>query len=243
MMNPHGIMFHHFHDGNKHPIGQGSITAQELHEMLCLYGKTHAILSAEEWYEKAVAGNLSPNETCLTFDDNLRCQFDIALPVLESWSVKAFWFIYTSPLDNLIEKLEVYRYFRNTAFEHIDEFYAAFDHAVGRAGLTGKVQAGLKAFSEDYLAESGFYSRSDKMFRYVRDRVLTKDEYDHVMQDMIAGSGLAVDTITGILWMDRPCILSLREKGHVIGLHSHTHPTVMRQLSREQQAAESFVQE
>ena len=37
----------------------------------------------------------------VTFDDNLKCQYDIALPILDKYSLKAFWFIYTSPLDGV----------------------------------------------------------------------------------------------------------------------------------------------
>ena len=34
---------------------------------------------------------LTEKKTCLTFDDSLRCQYDIALPVLEDLKIKSFF--------------------------------------------------------------------------------------------------------------------------------------------------------
>lgn len=235
---PHAIMFHHFHDCKKHPVGQSSITAHELYMMLEAYSHTHNLLSAWDWYEKAISNKLSPNDVCLTFDDNLRCQFDIALPVLESFNIKAFWFIYTSPLDNVPEKLEVYRYFRSTAFENIDAFYHAFEQAIEQTGMKEVVQAGRNEFPDTYLADSSFYSREDKVFRYVRDQILNIEQYNQIMQSMMSDMGMNIHSLKDTLWMDRACILSLKAKGHVIGLHSHSHPMVMNQLSYPQQQAE-----
>ena len=34
--------------------------------------------------------NLEDTDVCITFDDNLKCQYEIALPVLDKYSLKAF---------------------------------------------------------------------------------------------------------------------------------------------------------
>ena len=109
-MKPHGIMFHHFHD-NIHIKGQGSISAEELEKMIRFLQRDKVILSADEWLYNALQNKLSDNEVCITFDDSLKCQFDIAYPVLERFNIKAFWFVYTSPLEGVLEKLEVLRIF------------------------------------------------------------------------------------------------------------------------------------
>jgi peptidoglycan/xylan/chitin deacetylase (PgdA/CDA1 family) len=231
-------MFHHFHDGRKHTAGQGSISACQLREIIVSYRRTHTILSAGDWYAGAVGGTLSNGQVCLTFDDALRCQYDIALPVLDEFGIKAFWFVYTSPLDNVIEKLELYRYVRNTAFEDIEAFYRAFYKTAANSEFDSKIRIGLAFFPGDYLPECGYYSREDKVFRYIRDKILGRDQYDHIMQTMITGLEIDMEGIKDSLWMDRTCIVALKEQGHLIGLHSHTHPTVMAQLSCQQQAEE-----
>jgi hypothetical protein len=79
-MVAHGVMFHHFHD-DRHRRGQGSISAEQLVELIEHLGRND-ILPAQEWMRRAAVGALTDTDTCLTFDDALRCQYDVALPVL-----------------------------------------------------------------------------------------------------------------------------------------------------------------
>src|SRR5438045_9145418 len=121
-MNPHGIMFHHFHtegDDARHPASQGSICAQELRALIESLGRSH-ILDAREWLRRAIGNTLRPTDICLTFDDALASQFDVALPVLEECRVTGFWFVYTSVLQGHFEPLEIYRHFRTMKFPTID---------------------------------------------------------------------------------------------------------------------------
>src|SRR5262245_41086900 len=123
-MPAHGIMFHHFHDG-QHPRGQGSISAEQLDQLIRIVGR-HRILPAREWLLRARAATLGDDDLCLTFDDTLRCQYDVALPVLSQHGITAFFFIYTSVLDGELERLEIYRRFRTVCFPSVDDFYDAF---------------------------------------------------------------------------------------------------------------------
>ena len=52
------------------------------------------ILNADEWIEKSKNKRLSNKDLCITFDDNLKSQYDIAIPVLKKYNLKAFFFIY-----------------------------------------------------------------------------------------------------------------------------------------------------
>ena len=119
----HGIMFHHFYN-EKTIRGQGAISADELKKIIDFYGSR--ILSAEHWLEKAKENKLTDSDICLTFDDNLLCQYEIALPILEEYSLTAFWFVYSSVLDGGIENLELFRKFRTKYFSTIDDFYNSF---------------------------------------------------------------------------------------------------------------------
>src|SRR5580700_8086460 len=92
-----GLMFHHFH-GGVHPDVQGSISAAQFADILDFVGVKH-ILDPHEWCERATRGALGKLDLCITFDDSLRGQFDVALPVLESYGLKAFWFVYSSVFE------------------------------------------------------------------------------------------------------------------------------------------------
>ena len=167
----HGIMYHHFHDNQKHIVGQGSISAETFNDMLDFYGKDHNIIGAGEFLQKSEAGTLSPADVCLTFDDGLLCQYDVAYPVMKDRGLTAFWFIYTSPLDGVIEKIELYRHFRFSKFSDIEDFYSAFFNIV--AANDPEAMAAIHSFDPDqYLKEFPFYTPNDKRFRYMLDRVL-----------------------------------------------------------------------
>ena len=83
----HGIMFHHFHDGKIHKKGQGSISKDEFCKLINFIGRSN-ILDANIFFEKFKDKKLKPREVCFTFDDSIKCQIDIALPVLEDFKIK-----------------------------------------------------------------------------------------------------------------------------------------------------------
>ncbi len=236
-MRPHGLMFHHFHD-RRHPAGQGSMSASQLAEMIHFVGRKR-ILDAREWMQRALAGTLKGTDLCLTFDDNLRCQYDVAAPVLADLKLTAFFFVYSSVLEGTPERLEIYRHFRTTHFESVDEFYTAFFVTLSCRPVAHEVADALQRFNpRDYLKPFPFYSDGDRRFRFVRDEVLGPARYFEAMDAMIAASGMdAAETARG-LWMDEACLGQLHRAGHVIGLHSHTHPTRLEQLDAAGQRRE-----
>ncbi|MBT4890150.1 MAG: polysaccharide deacetylase family protein, partial [Rhodospirillales bacterium] len=46
------------------------------------------------------------------------------------------------------------------------------------------------------------------------------------------------DSIRERLWMNDSCLVALQQDAHVIGLHSYTHPTRMKELSASEQHLE-----
>ena len=236
-MRPYGIMFHHFHD-DRHPAGQGSISARQFAELIEHLGRDR-ILPAGEWLARAVEGTLTSGELCLTFDDTLRCQYDIALPVLRDYDITAFWFVASSVMQGRLERLELYRKFRATAFEHIDEFYEAFGQATHDSPYAAEVRQQLEHFEPSgYLADFAFYTTGDRQFRYVRDELLGPQPYREIMDHMIASRGLELEQLARDLWMGDACVRQLDAAGHLIGLHSHTHPTRLAELDAAAQRQE-----
>lgn len=240
-MNTHGLMFHHFYDNKIHIKQQGAITRKEFEALLDFYGKEHKIISAKEYSEKAEKNQLKDFEVCITFDDSLKSQFDIAYPVLEDRGIKAFWFIYTSPLIGVLEKVEVYRHFRFSKFADIEEFYSAFftlaiEH---EKELKCDIQYELKNFKPDsYAKDFSFYTPNDKRFRYLRDDILGTEKYNYLMDKMIDRYNYNIEENKEILWLSKQNIKTIYNTGHIIGLHSHTHPMVLTNLSFEEQYQE-----
>jgi peptidoglycan/xylan/chitin deacetylase (PgdA/CDA1 family) len=235
-MTAYGVMFHHFHE-EQHPTVQGSISGRELADLIRHLG-TDNILAAEEWMRRAGHGALSDNDICLTFDDALRCQYDVALPVLRDFGLTAFWFVYSSAFDGNVEPLEVYRYFRTTQFPCVDDFYRQFFEAASSC-FPNEYAGALVSFDpEGYLADFPFYNRNDRFFRYLRDDVLGPERYNSLMTSMMNSKDFNVAAIAGQLWMTDEHLRTLRSEGHVIGLHSYSHPTCLSGLSPESQKEE-----
>ncbi|SJZ43822.1 polysaccharide deacetylase family protein [Selenihalanaerobacter shriftii] len=238
-MKPHAVMFHHFHDESKHPKVQGSISAERLDNMIQFLQANKVILSANEWLYKALQDKLKENEICLSFDDNLRCQFDIAYPILKKYNLKVFWFVYTSPLEGKLERLEIYRYFRTVYFENIDDFYHVFFDYIEESDYKFRVSKALEGFiPQNYLSDFSFYTDNDRTFRYIRDQILGPDDYRFLMDAMLKDYKVDLKSLRKKLWISKENIKELHNKGHMIGLHTHTHPTSIASLDINKQTNE-----
>ena len=237
----HGIMFHHFHDGARHIKCQGSLDAQELEEVLDYYQNRYKLIPAREFYEKVLRNELDVDEACLTFDDTLKCQYDIAYPVLRSRGLTAFWFVNTLPLNGGISALEVYHHFRFKMFDNVDEFYETFFQCLQemQADLRIDYNKAIENFDyNSYKRNATFYTYNDKKFRYVRDIILGEETYDRIMCVMMDKMGYQPKQVVSDLWFSVDDIRQLRSEDHIIGLHSHTHPTRLSALSYSEQLDE-----
>lgn len=231
-------MFHHFHDDGRHGPSQGSIDASRFDAMLRFIGLDR-LLPAEEWMTRAAAGSLRPGDLCLTFDDALRCQMDVALPVMRAHGLTAFWFVYTSVIDGVPEPLEIYRHFRSTAYETISEFYAEFTDAAESGPAGAEVRRALADFDPaTFLPQFSIYTDEDRRFRFLRDDVLGTARYDATMRALMSSRGFDPASVLDTLWMTDHDLRALANDGHVVGMHSHTHPTRLAELPLAQQRSE-----
>ncbi|CAA7622587.1 conserved hypothetical protein [Magnetospirillum sp. LM-5] len=234
---PHGVMFHHFWD-QRHPAGQGAINADDLARMLRHLGPER-ILSAEAWLERAVEGRLEPHHLCLTFDDALLCQYEVAAPVLADFGLTAFWFIYSSVFEGHLRKMEVYRYLRTVAYPTVDDFYDNFERALARSRYADMAAKATVDFDpRRYLAEFPFYTDADRRFRFLRDRVLGHDPFEEIMDSLVEQAGLRAEELRHLLWMEDSHLKALDDHGHILGLHSYTHFTTLGEMSYDEQKRE-----
>jgi peptidoglycan/xylan/chitin deacetylase (PgdA/CDA1 family) len=206
--------------------------------MLDWLGERHTILDAEEFAWRTENGKLRDTDTCLSFDDALLCQVDIAVPILDRRDIKAFFFVYSSPFHDDPDPLEIYRYFRTVEFDDVDAFYLEFFAETARV-IGDRYAAAESAFDPvEYLAAFPFYTVNDKWFRFLRDRTLIKDEYDRIMDGLMGHHGFDRRAASGKLWMNESHLVALRATGHKIGLHSFSHPTLIHELPPDDQTRE-----
>lgn len=231
---PHGVMFHHFHDEH-HPKSQGSISAEQFESMLSWLAERRNILSASDFTHKLNSQKLENNDICITFDDALLCQFEVALPILRAFKIQAFFFIYTSPFHDDPDPLEIYRIFRNSCFSDIDIFYEQFFSAVS-SEFRQIFSSAMSDFKKiDYLYEYEFYSHNDKWFRYLRDRALSRNEYFQIMEKLMIDHEFDAKEAQKSIWMTSENLNALVANGQTIGLHSYSHPVSFQSLDKKTQ--------
>ncbi len=231
----HGLMFHHFSDG-RHPRGQGAISAREFKDILDYIG-IDRILPALEWQDRSLAGTLPDDAVCLTFDDALRCQMDVAKPVMDSLGLTGFWFVYSAVFEGQIGKLETYRYFRT--MKGVDDFYRSFDTAVSHSQWSEEINSSLKKFDENsYMKEYTFFTPADRKFRFLRDDALGPVRYEYLMDTMLEEEGFDAQSLAPLLWMNDESLRELERDGNIVGLHSYSHPTAIEREEPDRQREE-----
>lgn len=229
----HGIMFHHFHDNKIFKKSQGSISKDQFYKIIKIIGRKN-ILNANDFYEKLKTKKLKNNETCLTFDDGLKCQYSIGLPVLEDLNIKAFFFINTSVYKGNYQMLEIFRYFRTNYFQNIDQFYEIFFSYFHKNALD-KFFEQNKTHIIKKLNLFSFYSLNDVKFRFVRDYMLNQEDYITIMKKIFKKKEFKINSVNKLLYFSKKELKDLDKKGHIIGLHSHSHPTRISDLSYKKQ--------
>lgn len=232
-------MFHHFH-GPGHLKSEGSFSADEFGRSLDHASKVANLLSADVFLEKALSKKLEQTDICCSFDDGLQCQFDVAASVLAKKKLKAFFFVNTGPHAGHPYILEIFRIFRNQFFENKEVFFAEFDSSL-EVTMPETFLSAKKTFPEDYLTVYPFYTRGDRWFRYLRDEILTPTEYLETMKLIIQNHGTSIEEINKTITMGPESITQLASRGHVVGLHSHSHPTNITRLTTAEKLSEYSV--
>jgi peptidoglycan/xylan/chitin deacetylase (PgdA/CDA1 family) len=230
-------MFHHFH-GHGHLPAPGSLDAIEFSAMLSWLGSEFNLLGAREFKLRFLNQQLEERDVCLSFDDGLKCQIDVALPELDKRGLDAFFFVYSSAFSDSPDYLEIYRLFRTSAYNTVDDFYLEFFAYVKSMDPEAYALHHAHYAKLSYLSGFQFYSESDKWFRYLRDQHLGREKYRDAMTTLMNQKSFSTDDAKSQLWMTEEDLRLLSERGHTVGLHSNTHPTQMSSLDVEEQKLE-----
>ena len=233
----HSVMFHHFHD-EQHPPAQGSLSCSDFVQMIDFLNKHYSILNASEYKEHFTNGTLKETDICLSFDDGLKCQYDIAIPVMERLGIESFFFVYSSAFSENPSPLEIYRYFRTTCYEEINEFYEHFFEVVEQIDAAEFSFRHKKYSALNYLSKFPFYTENDKWFRYIRDQYLIGSQYNEIMCELMAIKDFDINLARQNLWMSNQDLVIAESKGHIVGLHSYSHPTQISKLTKTEQKLE-----
>lgn len=228
-MNP--IMFHYFHDEGSACKADGSVSEKTLCRVI--ENKSIKILDVSVWLDKFSKNKLSTNETCITIDDALFEQGEIALPVLDSYNIESLINVtsYNFRANKGYECFETHRVFRRDYYIDNEDYYSHYFNVAKRyIDLDLDLE---RKFIENYLSGSVFYSFNDRLYRYLRD-VAIPAYHDSILKLMMDEKKVNVCTVNDSLWMN---VSNLRKASakHMIGGHSNEHSTQMDSLSEQEQ--------
>ena len=229
----YGIMFHHLHNSKEKKFYQGSISSRNFRRIINDFGKKN-ILSPLEYSEKVLNNKIKDNEICLTFDDGLKSQYDVALPILEELKLKAFFFPNSSNFVQENELFEYCRYFRIKYFDNVNQFYEKF-FSYFKVNELEIFLSTQKKNINNYLKTLPIYTLEDIKFRLVRDIYLGEKKYYNYMLKMFKEYKFNYKNVTNEIFFTKKELVEISALGHEIGLHFHTHPTNLRSMKHSMQ--------
>tara|TARA_Y100000996_G_scaffold397012_1_gene363639 strand:+ start:1079 stop:2005 length:927 start_codon:yes stop_codon:yes gene_type:complete len=234
-MNVYGLMFHHFHDKFNYKKSEGSINQKQLKSILLNFKKN--IVKADEFLNSLDEKNKSSKKMiCLTFDDSIKSQANVALEVLDDLKMKAFFFVNTFQFENKLGLIECCRYFRNNYFSSVEEFNNFFIEHLKSIYTKKKIDKFIslnKNFFIKMKKISPFYSYTDLEFRLLRDFFLKNSEYSKILIRLFELKNFDYKKENKKLHFNRRDLLGLIKKNHEIGLHSHSHPIPITDLPKK----------
>ena len=218
------------------PVTTASLAAQ-----IELLGADFTFVSRDQLLG-AVAGRRElPERACLlTFDDGLRCQVELALPVLERLGAPAVFFVPGAPLAErrvlAVHKLHALR-------ERLpeDEFEVRLDAALAAAGAEPPAVA-VEHARRHYRYDTPSAAR----VKYLLNMALPRRVRDEVVESLFAAE-FAEQVFAEQLYADRNQIAELERDHRAIGSHSYAHEPLTAlsddELPRDLRRAREFLAE
>jgi len=134
------------------------------------------------------------------------------------------------------DNLEIFRYFRMNYFNNVNDFYINFYNVLNK-DLSNFFKNNEEKIKNNKIKFPN-YSVEDIKFRLVRDIFLKKSDYENIMFLMINEKKFKYKKFYSRLFFSDEDLRNLNKLGHTIGLHSHSHPTLMEKLDYSDQEKE-----
>jgi peptidoglycan/xylan/chitin deacetylase (PgdA/CDA1 family) len=182
------------------------VTTDGLRTQLELLGRSWEFVSRDELLAAAAGETTLPERACaVTFDDGLRCQAELALPVLQELDVPAIFFVPGKPIAE-------------GRVLHVHKVHAIRER-VDDAELLELV--GAESVPEDVAREHYRYDTPEAArVKYLLNMVLSVDERERVVGAAFAELVPDEAAFAAALYMSRDQIRAL---GSSVGAHSYAH--------------------
>lgn len=193
------------------------VTPEDLDRQLELLGRAFEFVSRDD-IVAAVRGERSlPAAACLvTFDDGLRCQFELALPVLERRGVPAVFFVPGAPL---VERRVLHVHRVHWVRERVDDaLLLEMARAESAAAGASPDPQMLATADATYRYDSAEVAQVKFLFQHG----LSREIRERVVERAFRDAGGEEDDVFSELYMEPGQVLELERRG-ALGAHALTH--------------------
>lgn len=185
------------------PVSVDALAAQ-----LELLGRSWEFVSRDELLAAAAGERPLPDRACVvTFDDGLRCQLELAVPVLERLGIPAIFFVAGKPLA---EGRVLYVHRVHALRERV-----ADDELLRRAGAP---EVAVEVAQEHYRYDEPDAAR----LKYLLNMALPLEERERVVGAAFAEVFPDEAAFAAELYMSREDVRTLEARG-ALGAHSYAH--------------------
>ena len=154
----------------------------------------------------------------LTFDDGLVDHWQAAREVLDPLDIRAGFFVCSRPaIEGRV--LSVHKIHWLRAQTAPDEFASEFYSHVPRHLQPAPDEPWFESARRTYVYDSEIAAR----LKYALNFVLPSDIVDSVTSEMLAKRGIDEREFCSRTYMGEGDLRTLRTRGHVLGVHGHTH--------------------
>jgi len=221
------VNFHYFGDENRYKRGIFPINREHFSNQINLLAKHFSFISQNDLV-RAIEGeyNLSENSCLITFDDGLRCQYDIAFPILKQSGIPAIFFVGSLPYLKrktcLVHKIHyvLANYSTNEVTEQINEFIQKNKNQESFIKVIEKIKIeSLKKYryDEPMTAIIKMILNTDRVFSFrTREKIISRLFHNLVTDEK---------KFTDLLYFDKKQLIDLFDRG-MLGSHSHSHKSL-----------------
>ena len=172
----HGLMFHRLCDKKKDLKVPGTLTKKNFEDII-KFVNPKRILTPLVWLDRLKKNQLEKKDLCLTFDDGLLSQKKIALPVMNKYGLKAFWFVHT---QSFFEKYDNNEIFIQIIFNKFKSFKIFFEELKFFNKIDRKVfnSKNFHKYFKIQIKYCKYYTLEEIQYRYLRDLYFTRKIFE-----------------------------------------------------------------
>lgn len=217
-----GVHFHYIGDETEFSAGIHPVSVDRFRSQLELLQKRYVFVSEKD-VVNAIQGTKSfPERACLiTFDDSLRCQYELAVPILKEKSIPAIFFVSTSPYETG-DALVVHKIHYLLAHLSSDVLLTACENLyreyVGAAVPWDRVGADIHHWYR-------YDSRDVGRLKYLLNYILPPQLLEQIIATVFrTHAGVDAKVFSDKTYMTADMLRDLQSNPlFAIGLHTHTH--------------------